>query len=153
MRLGATSSGLAEAITGDGNDWRKLNFPRRPETLRAGEVIDIGPLLSERTRREVLVAPPAPAPQPVPAPAPPPGPTPEMIARARDKHWQITGNKAKALRGANLESLAWVITGNARESRSPVRNVWRLPPSTNTALPRRSLRSARSSRKERTNES
>ena len=116
-RPGARLWNLAEAITGDGNDWRKLNFPRRPETLRAGEVIDIGPLLAERTRREVLVAPPAPAPERVPAPAPLPGPTPETIARARDKHWRITGNKARALSGANLENLAWVITGNAQDWR------------------------------------
>jgi 3D (Asp-Asp-Asp) domain-containing protein len=44
---GATLSGLAEAITGNGDDWRLLDFKRDPRTLQEGERVGIRPLLEK----------------------------------------------------------------------------------------------------------
>lgn len=44
---GATLSGLAWAITGDGNDYELLDFKRDPRTLRVGDKVNIMPLLEK----------------------------------------------------------------------------------------------------------
>ena len=114
---GATLSGLAKAITGNPEDWRKLDFPRRPETLQAGEVIDITPLLAEAVERGRIVVPEPLEPEgPLkPEPVASKGVTPEMIARAQEKGWAIEGTRARALAGATLSGLAWAITGHGSD--------------------------------------
>jgi len=44
---GATLSGLAQAITGDPNDYKLLDFKRDPRTLQEGEKVKIMPLLDK----------------------------------------------------------------------------------------------------------
>jgi len=55
---GATLSGLAEAITGDANDWRSLDFKGDPRTLKVGDSVKITPLLKkaseEKTTRKLV---------------------------------------------------------------------------------------------------
>jgi hypothetical protein len=99
---------LAEAITGDGNDWRELPFKRDPTTLQPGDVIDIGALLDKARGVGESVQPAPPERQPGPGPQP----TPEMMARAKEKGWEVEGSRAKALPGAKLWWLAWAITGS-----------------------------------------
>lgn len=41
---GATLAGLAEMITGDGNDWRELS---KTESVNVGQIIQINPLLKK----------------------------------------------------------------------------------------------------------
>jgi hypothetical protein len=102
-RGGGSLKDLAEAITGNGDDWNLLDPRDVPEIPGPEVVVNILPLLKKAGSVETK--------PPLPGLSPSAG----QIARARDKGWVLVGNLATAKGGGSLMDLAEAITGNGAD--------------------------------------